>query len=101
MTAHWLSRIGGVTGMLPGVSLVGGCVERRYTIITDPPMAVVLENGKPIGPAPVNKPFEYYGTYRFTLVRDGNQTLVVDQPIPAPWWEYPPFDFITENLLPF
>ena len=45
--------------------------------------------------------FVYYGNYHFTLIKDGYETLQVDQDIPAPWYEYPPLDFVSEALLPF
>jgi hypothetical protein len=83
-----------------GVSLAAGCVDRQYTILTAPPGAVVLENGRRVGEAPVTRPFRYYGTYRFTLIRDGFETKVIDQPIKIPWYEYFPLDFIAENLIP-
>jgi hypothetical protein len=35
------------------------------------------------------------------LIKDGYETQQIDQKIPAPWYEYPPFDFFTENLLPW
>jgi hypothetical protein len=100
MTAHWLSRTG-LFLMLLSVGLLTGCVERRYTVITDPPMAMVLENGRPIGQSPVNRSFDYYGIYKLTLMGDGYQTVSIDQDITAPWYEYPPFDFFVENLLPW
>jgi hypothetical protein len=82
-------------------ALCSGCVERTYTILTAPPAATVLENGHEIGPAPVTRPFQYYGTYRFDLIADGYQTKTVLQPISHPWYEYFPLDFIAENLIPF
>jgi hypothetical protein len=88
-----------LAALAPG--LAGGCVERTYTILTDPPGAMVLENGHEIGPTPAIKPFNYYGKYRFTIMASGYQTLVVDQPICAPWYEYFPLDFVSENLLPW
>ena len=33
--------------------------------------------------------FVYYGNYHFTLIKDGYETLQVDQDIPAPFYEYP------------
>ncbi len=84
-----------------GAGLLGGCVERRFVIYSDPPGAIVYENGQPLGAAPADNHFVYYGTYRFTLVKDGFQTLVVDQPVPAPWYEFPGLDFISENLVPW
>jgi hypothetical protein len=81
--------------------LLAGCVERRFVVYCDPPGAIVYENGMPLGAAPADNHFIYYGKYHFTLVRDGYQTLQVDQPISQPWYEYPGLDFISENLVPW
>ncbi len=70
-------------------------------ITSDPPGAMVFRNGTPIGPTPVDDQFVYYGNYHFTLVKDGYETLQADQDIPAPWYEYPPLDFVNEVLNPF
>jgi hypothetical protein len=94
---RWIS---GLLGVGLGVAL-SGCVERTYLIDTEPKGAVIYENDHPIGAAPVDRPFVYYGKYRFTLVADGAQTVVVDEYIKAPFYEYPLLDFISENLLPF
>jgi hypothetical protein len=83
-----------------GASVVG-CVDQRYLITSDPPGAMVLRNGVPIGPTPVDDQFVYYGNYHFTLAKDGYETLQVDQDIPAPWYEYAPLDFVNEVLNPF
>src|SRR5262245_11552201 len=99
MTAHWRSRAGLLVIVL-GAGVLPGCVERRYTVLTDPPTAMVLEDGRPKGPSPTTQPFDFYGVRKFTLMRDGFQPLDVCENIRAPWWAYPPFDFITENLLP-
>ena len=79
-----------------------GCVERRMVINTEPPGAVVFdETGQPIGASPKDKTFIYYGTYHFRLAKDGYETLEVDQPVVAPWYEYFGLDFISENLIPW
>jgi hypothetical protein len=80
---------------------LAGCVERRYVITTDPPGAVVLRNGQPLGPTPVDDHFVYYGNYNYTIIKEGFETLQVEQRIPSPWYEYPPLDFISENLVPW
>jgi hypothetical protein len=77
-----------------------GCVERRYLIESDPPGALVLVNGQPLGTTPVDGYFTYYGTYDFTLIKDGYQTKQVPQKICMPWYEFPGVDFATENLYP-
>lgn len=79
-----------------------GCVERRMVIITDPYGAIVYdERNRPIGAAPADHSFTYYGTYKFRLAKDGYETLVVEEKIRAPWYERFGIDFISENLIPW
>jgi hypothetical protein len=79
-----------------------GCVERRFVITSDPPGAMVLdEKGLPLGPTPVDKQWVYNGKYRFTLLRDGFEPLVVEEQVAPRWFEYPGIDFFTENLIPY
>src|SRR5438874_7158592 len=83
---------------LAALCLVAGCVERRFIITTEPFGAIVYdEKGMPTGASPADRQFTYYGKYRFTLVRDGYQTMVVEENVKAPWFEYFPLDFIAEN----
>jgi hypothetical protein len=77
-----------------------GCVQRRLTIRSNPPGARVFVGDNEIGTTPVATDFVYYGTRKIRLVKDGYETLVVNQPIPAPWYQIPPLDFVTENLVP-
>ncbi|MBM3992653.1 MAG: hypothetical protein FJ303_00625 [Planctomycetes bacterium] len=83
-----------------------GCVERKMIINTEPypggvSAMVYDENNRPIGATPVVKPFEYYGTYRFRVVKDGYEPLVVERQVKVPWYETPGLDFIAENLIPW
>jgi PEGA domain len=82
------------------ISLLSGCVERRYTIRTDPPGATVVVNGEEIGPSPASKSFVYYGDRKITLVHDGYETKTLIQPINAPWWDNYLTEFFTENIIP-
>src|SRR6478672_8516057 len=59
------------------LALLAGCVERRFVIESDPPGALVLLNGQPLGTTPVDGYFTYYGNYRFTIIKDGFETLHV------------------------
>ena len=101
-----MKRVSWLFGVLTCASLTG-CVERRFVIEATsaaegtPLSAQVLRNGQSVGFTPVDDSFVYYGKYRFTLIKDGYQTLEVLQPVPPPWWEIPPLDFISENLVPF
>ncbi len=80
---------------------VGGCVHRRLTIRSDPPGAQVLLDGETIGYTPASVDFTYYGTREITLIKPGYETLRVLQKIPPPWYQVPPLDFFSDNLLPF
>jgi hypothetical protein len=78
-----------------------GCVERRYTIRTNPPGALAYINGEEIGTTPVSRSFTYYGDREITLVHDGFETQRVIQPINAPWWDNLFTEFFSENLIPW
>lgn len=81
---------------------LAGCVERRLVIVPDPSGAIIYdEKDQPIGAGPVDKPFTYYGKYRFRIAKDGYETLVLEQRVRAPWYELPGLDFISENLIPW
>ena len=77
-----------------------GCVRRRMTVRSNPPGALVYIDDQEIGRTPVATPFTYYGTRKFRLMKDGYETVTVNQGFPAPWYQIPPLDFITENLWP-
>lgn len=104
-----LHRHGTWRWLLLGLTAIcgaAGCVERRMVIITEPfpgaANAIVYdEKNQPIGGTPVDKPFTYYGKYRFRIVKDGYETLDVEQRVRAPWYEFPGLDFISENLVPW
>src|SRR5881392_3010075 len=96
-----MRRSGWLLGVVGCVSLLAGCVDRRFVVTSDPPGALVLRNNQPIGAAPADDHFVYYGKYHFTLIKDGYQTLQVDQEIPVPWYEYIGLDFLAENLWPW
>ncbi len=83
------------------LTLFTGCVTRKYTIDSFPQGAMVYKDGKPIGVTPMDDHFVYYGKYKFKLVKDGYETLDIDQKIPIPWYQLPPLDFISESLYPF
>jgi len=78
-----------------------GCVQRRMTIRSNPPGALVYVDDYQIGTTPVSTDFIYYGTRKIRLVKDGYETLTVRQPFPIPWYEIFPLDFVTENLWPW
>ena len=103
---RWSTRglSAGVYGcLLVVVALISaaGCVQRRMTIRSNPPGALVYVDDYQIGTTPVSTDFIYYGTRKIRLVKDGYETLTVRQPFPIPWYEIFPLDFVTENLWPW
>lgn len=94
----------GIGAALLGLALttgLTGCVERRFTVRTDPPGAMVTVNGTEVGPTPVSVPFTYYGKRRVRLEAEGFETMNLVQPIKAPWWDNTITEFFSENVVPF
>ena len=83
-----------------GCALPTGCVQRRLTIRSNPPGAVVYVGNQEIGTTPISHDFIYYGSRDLTLVKDGYETLKVKAEIPTPWYDLPGIDFVSENLVP-
>jgi hypothetical protein len=80
---------------------LAGCVTRRMTVRTNVPGAQVYVDNYEIGRTPASTDFTYYGTRNIRVVKDGFETLSVQQPIAAPWYQIPGFDFVAENIWPF
>ena len=79
--------------------LTGGCVRRRMTIRSFPPGAQVFVDDQEIGTTPCSASFVYYGTRKLTVIKDGYKTETAWQTFNPPWYQIPPLDFVTENLL--
>jgi hypothetical protein len=95
-----LARTTLLMAALCAFAAVAGCVQRRLTIRSNPPGVRVYVGDEEIGTTPVSTDFVYYGTRRIRLVKDGYETMVVNQPIPTPWYQIPPLDFVSENIVP-
>jgi hypothetical protein len=80
--------------------LGSGCVERRVIIRTNPPGALAYVDDNEVGLTPVAISPIYYGNRKIRLVKDGCETLTIIQSMPPPWYEIPPLDFFSENLVP-
>ena len=85
--------------LLIAVCSMSGCVSRRMTIRSDPPGALVQLDSERIGYTPTSVDFTYYATREITLSKPGFETLTIQQPVPSPWYQKPPFDFISDNFL--
>lgn len=95
-----LRRVSSLAVVFAGL-LFTGCVDRRFVIESNVPTAQVYIDNKPIGAAPAHSSFEYYGYYTISLVQPGYETLTERVHVTAPWYAYPPFDFMAEVLWPF
>lgn len=76
--------------------LATGCVEQTMTITTDPPGALVSLNGQELGRTPLQQDFTWYGDYDVEVRKDGYHTLKTHKWVKAPWWNWVPFDLITD-----
>lgn len=89
--------------------LATGCVERRVYLRSDPPGADVYIDGEYAGQTrPGGHPdgdlyasFMYYGRREFTFRMPGMATHTIDYRLEPPWYQYPPFDFFAELLVPY
>lgn len=86
-----------------------GCVERRFLIRSEPEGAVVRVNGRRVGTTPVEIPFDDYGVVLLEA-----DPMDVDQDrapeyerssapfdLAAPWYQWFPLDFFSDNLWPW
>ncbi len=80
---------------------LGGCVERRYTIRSDPPGALAIVNGEEKGTTPVSSSYVFYGKRSIRLVKDGYEPLDIVQDFPEPWYDNLLTEFFTENCIPY
>jgi hypothetical protein len=80
--------------------LLGGCVERRLTINTEPQGAIVVLNDEEIGISPVMVSFEWYGDYNVRISKEGFETLKTHRKLKSPWYDYFPFDFFAQIVNP-
>jgi hypothetical protein len=78
-----------------------GCVRRRLTVRTWPPGAQVFIDDQEIGTTPCSTSFIYYGTRKVTVIKGGYRSETLYHEIPPPWYQYPPLDFISENLIAY
>lgn len=99
MSAVWQRRV--CWGLSLSLLMAGtGCVHRRATIHSDPPGAQVWIGDRLIGHTPASFDFTWYGTEEVTLQKDGYETEIQPLKLPTPWYQVPPLDFVTDNLMP-
>lgn len=77
-----------------------GCVRRRLTVRSFPAGAQVFVDNQEVGITPCSASFLYYGTREIKVVKDGYRTETLFQKLNPPWYQIPPLDFVTENVVP-
>jgi hypothetical protein len=90
-----------LSGLIGGLLLSAvGCVERTVRIDTRPQGALVILNDEEVGASPVKVSFLWYGDYDLVLRKEGYETRSTSFQLDAPWWQYPPVDFLAEAMWP-
>ena len=80
---------------------VAGCVERQWTITSEPAGALVYLSDEEVGRTPVTVPFTWYGDYEVILRLDGYTTLQTHANILPPIYDIPPWDLISQAAVPW
>ena len=83
---------------LTAAVLLGGCVERRVWIETDPPGALVWLNDTQVGRSPVDVSITHHGIYDVRIEKEGYEPLVTSADTDGPIWDTVPLDFFVEIL---
>ncbi len=96
MSQRWSRRL--VRLVCLGAGLAGGCVQRVMHVRSDPPGAAVWLNDREVGRTPFDKEFLWYGTYDVVARADGYRAAKVNYQVTAPWWQWVPFDALTDFL---
>src|SRR4051812_46041190 len=82
-------------GIIVFVALTG-CVQRKLTIESNPPGALVWLNDQEVGRTPLTRDFTWYGNYDVQLRKEGYETVKTNMDMKAPWWQWVPFDLFAE-----
>lgn len=99
-SSQFVVRLSGLAVVL-ACALGTGCVQRRLTIRSNPPGALVRIDNHDIGITPCSTDYIYYGKRHIQLVRDGYEIVNDYRWIGPPWYEIPPLDLFSENAIPW
>jgi len=88
-------------GSAIALTALGGCVERKMMIRSDPPGALITLDGVDTGlSTPAEIPFDFGGTRAVTLTAPGKRVLETTAKLEDPWYAYFPLDVGAEFLWP-
>jgi hypothetical protein len=77
---------------------LGGCVERRIEITSEPSGALVWLNDQQIGRTPTEAGFTYHGVYDLRLELEGYEPLRTEATAKPPLYEHAPLDLFAEAI---
>lgn len=80
------------------VLVLGGCIQRRIVVTSQPPGALVWINDVEIGRTPAETSFTFYGAYDVRLEMPGFEPVHTSRRTKAPMHEYPGPDLIASAL---
>lgn len=75
---------------------LGGCVERKIFITSEPTGALVRLNDVEVGVTPVEVKYTWYGTYDVQLERPGYEPLTTEATARAPVHSVPGLDILAD-----
>ncbi|MBM4018899.1 MAG: PEGA domain-containing protein [Planctomycetes bacterium] len=77
-----------------------GQVQRTLSVDSEPQGARCWLNDNEVGLTPVTVPFTWYGTYGIRLEHEGYEPLIATASVRAPAYQWIPFDFLYETVVP-
>ena len=80
------------------LAVSSGCVHRSLTVRSDPPGAQVFLNDQLRGKTPLTFDFQWYGTHRVTLRKEGFERLDDKRLVRAPVHMWIPLDLLMEAM---
>ncbi len=81
-----------------GTFTLGGCVERRIWIDTEPAGALVWLNDAQLGRTPLDLSITHDGVYDLRIEKEGYEPIVTSATVDGPLWDQPPLDLFAEVL---
>jgi hypothetical protein len=83
---------------LASLACTGGCLERRISVVSDPPGALVTIDDTEVGRTPLTTSFTYYGTFDVQVRKEGFETISSGKIAATPIYEYPPLDLLATAI---
>jgi hypothetical protein len=84
--------------LLPVALALPGCIDRRITITSEPPGAIVWLNDVELGRTPITTRFTWYGHYDVRLRLEGHEPIATNRGTRMPIYEVPPIDLVASAL---